>query len=155
MKSLFLLLILLPWHADVPVNFAADDPWVGTWKMNVAKSKSDPARPLTIKSLTDVRTREGEWIVLKKEVESTDGRKAINEIRYKLDGQDYAGTAGNTIAGQRVGADELHFTFKREGKVVATSVYKLAPDGCSYTTITKGIDAKGEPCTFVAVMERQ
>jgi hypothetical protein len=153
MKYLFLLLTLLLRPGGVPAT--TDDPWVGTWKMNVAKCKTDPTRPLNLKSRTDVRTRDGEWLTLRKEIESTDGRKATNEIRYKLDGQDYAGTAGNTIAGQCVGPDELHFTFKRDGQVVATAVYKLAPDGRCYTATIRGVDAKGEPYTLIAVMEKQ
>jgi hypothetical protein len=158
MKDLFLLLALTLALANTrspaaPVG--TDDPWVGTWKMILAKSKTDPERPLNIKSRTDARTRDGDWITTKTEVESTDGRKATNEVRYKLDGQDYLGSAGNTVAVTCVGPNELHFTFKRDGKVVSTGVYKLAPDGRSYTATLKGLDAKGEPYTFVAVMEKQ
>lgn len=102
-----------------------------------------------------MRTCEGEWITTKSEVESTDGRKALSEVRYKRDGQDYAGTAGNTVAVKLVAPDELHFTFKREGKVVSTGVYKLAPDGLSYTATIQGLDVRGEPYTLIAVLEKQ
>lgn len=153
MKNLLLLFALMLTLTTVPAR--SDDPWIGTWKMNTAKSKTDPARPLNIRSRTDVSTCEGEWITTKSEVESTDGRKALSEVRYKLDGQDYLGSAGNTVAGTRVGSEELHFTFKREGKVVSTGVYKLAPHGQSYTATIKGLDAKGEPYTLIAVAEKQ
>lgn len=157
MRYLFLILTLTLIPADLPATLSTivDDPWVGTWKMNIAKCKTDPQRPLNIKRRTDVRAREGEWITTKTEVESTDGRKATNEVRYKLDGHDYAGTAGNTIAVKLVALDELHFTFKREGQVVSTGVYKLAPDGWSYTATITGLDARGEPYTLVAVVEKQ
>lgn len=157
MKALFMLLCFTLISANFPptLSIIDDDPWVGTWKLNVTTCKTDPQRPLNIKSRTDVRTRDGEWITLKTEVETTDGRKATNEVRFKRDGQDYAGTAGNTVAVKLVAPDELHFTFKREGKIVSTGVYKLAPDGQSYTATIKGLDARGEPSTLIAVLEKQ
>jgi hypothetical protein len=68
------------------VVLAQSDPRIGTWKLNVAKSKSDgPPR----KSETRTYESSGDSITMHAEVINSDGSKQVYGYTGKLDGKDY------------------------------------------------------------------
>jgi hypothetical protein len=92
---------------------AANDPFLGEWKLNPAKSK-----------LIDVM-----------KVESVAGNKYAFDFgggsaeTIAPDGTDQAGLAGTTLAVTIEGADSWKVARKKDGRVLLTAYWKLSKDG--------------------------
>ena len=137
------------------VAFAQADPNVGTWKLNLAKSKFT-AGP-TPKSQTVVIVAAGKGLKVSSESVLADGTTRKTSYTSAYDGKDTAVTgppdydsvaatrAGNTITGTR----------KLAGKVVQTYKTVLSADGKTRTTTVTGTTAKGEKVDSVAVYDKQ
>src|SRR5262245_29831908 len=69
------------------ITLVAADPLVGTWKLNLAKSKYNPGP--TPKNVTFTYTEEGDWLVAKNETVEADGKSHGSNNRWKTDGKEY------------------------------------------------------------------
>ena len=91
------------WALGIAIAFAitlaaqAPSPLTGTWKLNVAKSKFDPAN-LAIKSNTIKYTITGDSITAVTDGVDAQGRATHTEYTAKLDGKTYP--FKGTIAGK-------------------------------------------------------
>lgn len=65
----------------------AADPFMGTWKMNPAKSRYNSAP--APKSATMTSTQNDDWIVGKNDTVGADGAATTATNRYKRDGNEY------------------------------------------------------------------
>ena len=137
--------------------FGADNT-LGTWKLNVAKSKYTPA-PMPIKSLTI--TREAAEGGVKQTVtgERADGTAINASYTAKYDGKDVQ-VAGNsqydTIAIKQVNANTLTDERKKTGgPYKATGRTVVSNGGKTMTTTTKGTNAEGKEFTQVLVFDKQ
>src|SRR6267143_6870802 len=124
--------------------FAADDPNMGTWKLNEAKSKPAPGA----EKLTTV-DYEAAGDQVKVTIDGTDasGKPIHNEWTGNFDGKDYAVTGDSTSdmrAYTKVDDRTLTFTAKKNGKVTVTGRVAVSADGKSRTVITTGTNAKGK-----------
>jgi hypothetical protein len=134
----------------------AADPSVGTWKLNISKSKYSPGPPPKSATITFAETaagvhRTGESI-------NADGSKTSFEYTAKYDGNDYPikGTQiYDAIAIKRIDDQTSEATLKKGGKVVATAKRVLSKDGKTMTLTISGTSAKGEKSTNVSVYEKQ
>jgi hypothetical protein len=124
--------------AGVAVVTAADNPFLGTWKVNPAKSK------FTGTTTTFEQTPSGEIRF------SGEGQS----YTFKTDGQEYEGPFGRKVTWTQ--ADDRHWTTttKQDGKVLVTGVASLSSDGKTMTTVYKGTKPNGEPIEQTVVMER-
>ena len=96
---------------------AQDNPFVGTWKLSLAKSKFDPGPPLrsrivTIEAIGENAVR---WSI--DEVDADGNHRTVVEMP-KFDGKDYPRTASrtnapDTIALKRIDAYTLEETLKK------------------------------------------
>src|SRR5512138_910321 len=84
MKTVCAIAIVLSLGA---LTLAAADPLIGSWKMNVEKSKFNPGPPP--KSVTTTYSQDGEWISIRSEGTLGDGQPFTRNNRYKMDGQEY------------------------------------------------------------------
>src|SRR5947208_385065 len=80
-----------------PMTLLAADPFIGTWKMNPAKSKYSPGP--APKSATLTYTQDGDWIVGKNDTVGADGAATTATNRYKRDGKDYPFRTANGDSG--------------------------------------------------------
>lgn len=135
---------------------AAADPIVGTWKMNVAKSKFSPGP--APKSSTTTYTQEGDWLVVKSVGVNSAGEPVNRTNRFKTDGGSYTYTGPNgpgKISVKKV--DEHTYvsttTLDAGGSTVGRSVY--SKDGKTRTQTVTGVNSKGEKLNHVIVYERQ
>jgi hypothetical protein len=138
------------------MSLLAADPFLGTWKMNPAKSKYNPGP--APKSATMAYTQDGDWIVGKSDTVGADGRATTATNRYKRDGKEYpyksaTGDSG-TIAVKAIDANTAQATIKA-GKSTLTIRTTISNDGKSFTRTTKGTDAEGRQIDNVAVYEKQ
>ena len=132
----------------------ASDPLVGTWKLNVAKSKGRAA-----KSGTTVVEAVGKGVKLSVDLVDADGVSRKWGFTANYDGKDNPVTGnspyGDVVALTRVDANTTRITNKQGGKVTGVQTIVVSGDGKTRTTTTKGTGAKGEDIDSVAFYEKQ
>ena len=154
MKARTILLTLLVCIVGAAVCFA-DDPQIGTWKLNEAKSKIAAGSP---KLTTVVYEAAGDSV--KVTVDGTDGtgKPAHSEWTGKYDGQDYPVT-GDPSADMRsykkVNDHTLAFTNKKGDKVTISGRGVVSANGKTRTVTTNGTDSNGKKFTSTAVYDKQ
>src|ERR1700687_4373524 len=122
------------------VALAADNT-IGTWKLNVEKSKYTPA-PMPVKSLTVTREASDGGVKQTTTGERADGTAANSSYTAKYDGKDVQVTGNapyDTIAIKQVNANTLTDARKKTGgKYHGTSRLVVSNGGKTMTTTTKG-----------------
>lgn len=137
------------------VALAADN-WIGTWKMNPAKSKYSPGpapKSLTIKFET---TPDG--IKLTSDLVSADGNPAHGEYLSKFDGVDVPWTGNpdaDTASIKKIDDNTYENVWKKDGKPTITAKAVVSKDGKTFTTFQKGTNAKGQSVNNTIVYDRQ
>ena len=100
--------------------FFADDPQMGTWKLNETKSKFAPG---AAKNHTVVYEAAGDNLKITVDGTDKEGKSTHNEWTGKFDGKDYAVTGDPTSdmrSYSKVDDRTLKMTVKKDGKVTAT-----------------------------------
>jgi hypothetical protein len=144
--------------AITTVAALAADNTIGTWKLDVAKSKYTPA-PMPVKSLTITREASDGGVKVTTTGERTNG--PINATyTAKYDGTEVKVTGSNLtydmIAIKQVNANTLTDERKKTGgsyKVTGRTV--VSNGGKTMTTTTKGTNADGKEFTSVLVFDKQ
>jgi hypothetical protein len=130
---------------------------VGTWKVNLAKSKYSPASAAP-KSATVTNEPVGDGFKAVVDAVDSTGRAIHSEYTYRFDGKDVPvpGDPSRDMTSVRKIDD---FTFeqinKKNGKVTTTSRCVYAKDGKSRTFTTTGITPQGQVVNNVVVYDRQ
>ena len=124
----------------------AADPFIGTWKMNPAKSRSSGPLPM---SITSIETNKGfvhDWV-------DADGKAGHFSWEGKVDGKDYP-VVGNpdidTLSARKTSPNTLEYMFKKAGKEVGRGQAVVSKDGKTYTS-TGSVGAG----TYSDFMEKQ
>ena len=137
--------------AGARLAIAQTDPHVGTWVLNVEKSKYAPGT--APKSQTSVFAAAGQGIKVTTAAVTATG-KTNTEYTASFDGKDHP-VKGNpdwdTTAIKRVDARTIEFTRKRGGKVVQTARSVVAADGKTRTVTVTGVNAQGQKVNTVAL----
>jgi hypothetical protein len=134
----------------------AADPAIGTWKLNVAKSKYMPGPTPKSATLTYEETADG----IKRTGESVDadGKTTSFEYTAKFDGKDYPVTGSDlydAISLKRINEQTAEGTLKKSGKVVSDARRVVSKDGKVMTLTMTGTNPKGEKMHNVAVYDKQ
>src|ERR1700746_336749 len=106
-----------------------DDPQMGTWKLNEAKSKFAPGVP---KNHTVVYEAAGDNVKVTVDGTDKDGKPTHNEWTGKFDGKDYPVTGDPTSdmrSYKKVGDRALKLTVKKDGKVTIIGRIVVSADG--------------------------
>jgi hypothetical protein len=132
---------------------AADDPMMGTWKLNEAKSKISPGAP---KNTMVVYAAAGDQIKITVDGSDADGKSAHSEWTGKFDGKDYpvTGDATADMRSYKKEGKDLELTNKKEGKVTVTGKVVVSADGKTRTVTISWTDAKGAKMTSTAVYDK-
>jgi len=155
MKTKTILMSLALWFVAAALCFAADDPQMGTWKLNEAKSKFAPG---TQKNNAVTYEMAGEKMKVTADGVDGKGNAVHSEWTGKFDGKDHpvAGNSGeDTRAYRKINDRTLAFTSKKDGKVVVTGRVVVAADGKSRAVTTTGTDAKGKKFKNTGVFDKQ
>jgi hypothetical protein len=136
------------------VAFAqATSPLVGTWNLNVAKSKSP------FKSGTSVIEAVGEGIKFTVDLVGTDGTKSHWGFTANYDGKDVPVTGdspyGDTVAVTKVNERTIQIAGKYKGKPSTTHVITVSADGKTRTSTAKGTDKTGKAIDAISFYEKQ
>ena len=135
---------------------AAADPVIGTWQLNVSKSKFTPGP--APKSETRTYSQSGPSITLVIKRVGADGNEMTSQATYQLDGKDYPWTGDpsfDSLSVKQVDSNTVEFTTKKAGKVVQTGSRTVSKDGKTLTHKSKGTTAKGEKSEDVLVFDKQ
>jgi phage tail sheath gpL-like len=153
MKARAIILTLALCFVGVAVCFAADA-FIGTWKLNEAKSKIS-AGP---KNTTVVYEAVGDSVKVITDGTGGDGKPSHSEWTGKFDGKDYPVTgdpSSDSRALKKIDDHTLTLTVKKGDKVTTTGRIVLSADGKTRTVTTSGTNAKGDKVTSTAVYDRQ
>src|SRR5215467_7604440 len=154
MKSQTTVLILALCFFGAALSFA-DDPLMGTWKLNETKSKFSAE---ATKNHTVVYETVGENIKITADGTDKDGKSTHNEWTGKFDGKDYPVTgdpASDMRSYQKVGDRVLKMKIKKDGKVTITGRIIVSADGKTRIVTTSEPGAKGKGFRNRSVYEKQ
>jgi hypothetical protein len=154
MKTQMTGLTLALCFLGVAVCFA-DDPQMGTWKLNEAKSKFAPGVP---KNHTVAYETAGDNVKITVDGTDKDGKSTHNEWTGKFDGKDYPVTGDPTSdmrSYQKVGDRVLKMTIKKDGKVTITGRIIVSADGKTRIVTAGEAGAKGKGFRNRSVYDKQ
>jgi hypothetical protein len=137
---------------------AQSNPVVGTWKLNLTKSKFDPGP--APKSLTRKVEAQGDGLKYTFEGVGADGKSLAYGFTVKFDGKDYPVTGSmpagaDSISGKKIDANNYEATLKKGGKVIGTSKVSISTDGKIATVDASGTNAAGAKTHDVQVYDKQ
>ena len=155
MKTKTVGLILALCFVAAAVCFAADDPQMGTWKLNEAKSKLTPEGG---KNTTVAYEAAGDQVKVTIDGTDKDGKSTHNEWTGKFDGKDYAVTGdpkSDMRSYTKIDDHTLKFTVKKDGKTTVTGRIVVAADGKSRMVTAHGAGEKGKESKEKAAYDKQ
>jgi hypothetical protein len=131
---------------------------VGTWKLNLTKSKFDPGP--APKSLTRKVEAQGDGLKYTFEGTGADGKPVSYGFAVKFDGKDYPITGSmpagaDSISVKRVDANNYEATLKKGGKALGTSKVTVSTDGKVTTVESSGMNAAGAKTHDLQVYDKQ
>jgi hypothetical protein len=138
---------------------AQSNPEIGTWKLNVAKSKYVGMQ--APQSQTRTYEAQGDALKVTRDGIAGDGSRISYTDTTKFDGKDFpisgmgAPNGADTIAEKRIDANTITYTLKKEGRAVLTGTGRVSKDGKVLTITSKGTDAQGQPTSSTAVYDKQ
>lgn len=142
--------------AMTAMGAGAADHSLGTWKLNLEKSKFTPSAP--VKSLTSTREASDGGVKVTTTGELPDGTPINASYTVKYDGKDYPATGApfDTIALEQVDPNTYTARLKNtSNKYVTTGRSVVSADGKTMTTTTTGTDGKGDPISYTMVYDKQ
>jgi hypothetical protein len=133
---------------------AQADPFVGTWKLNVEKSKFVPGPA----PQSSTRTWDASGMVMVNGINAA-GKATSYGYTIKTDGKEYAtvGAIPNTadkITSKKIDANSYEATFTKAGTPVETTSFKISDGGKTLTIHAKGTSPAG-PFDNLQVWEKQ
>jgi hypothetical protein len=134
----------------------AADKWLGTWKLNVEKSKFSPGPGP--KSLTLKFEASPEGTKHTSDGVNAEGKPIRGLYTSKWDGKEvpYEGNPNaDTASPKKVDDNTYTNTWKKAGNVTITAKVVVSADGKTLTVTQTGKNAKGEAVNTTAVYEKQ
>ena len=158
MKARMIALVVAMVVLSVGV-WADDNPLIGKWKVNLAKTKYNVGTPP--KSQVITYDMVGEALRLTAEIDNPQGHQT-NSYTAKYDGKDYPFTStardavkGQTVRLKRIDATTTQRTTYFNGKQIGTVTEVVSKDGKTLTRTQKGINAQGQPIDNIQVLDKQ
>ena len=135
--------------------YAADNS-LGTWKLNMEKSKFSPSAP--VKSLTSTREASDGGVKVTTTGERADGVAIDSSYTAKYDGSEaeVTGAPFDAISIKQVNANTFTLSErKKDGKLSMRGRSVVAKDGKTMTSTLRGTNADGKPYSATMVWEKQ
>ncbi len=154
MKARTYLVALAISLIGVSLSFA-DNPNMGTWKLNEAKSKI-PAG--FMKNTTVVYEAAGTDIKVSTDGTSADGQSMHTEWTGKFDGKSHPLTGdpnADSRSYRRINSHTTALTNSKGGKVIASGRIVISADGKTRTLTITGTDSAGKKVSSTAYYDKQ
>jgi hypothetical protein len=155
MRKFFVCLSVLGLATSFAGQALAGDNWVGSWKLNAAKSQMG-ANAIRAQTLKFEATAGG--IKLTSDGTDADGKPMHGGYTSKFDGKDVPWTGNpmaDTASPKRIDDNTYENVWKKAGKVTVTAKVSVSKDGKTLTVSQTGTDEKGKAVSSVAVYDRQ
>ncbi len=134
---------------------ATPDRWIGTWKLNPAKSHFESGPLPKSRTMTLEEVAGG----MKAISDLLDDYGSVHiEFSARYDGKDVpmrGSSPGSTIALTRLDASTFDSIQKNNGNITVTTRFAVSKDGKILTVSAGGIDPQGKKFTNVSVFDRQ
>jgi hypothetical protein len=134
----------------------AGDNWLGSWKLDAAKSKYSPGPGPKSQTLKFEATPAG--IKLTTDGVSAEGTPMHAEYVSKFDGKEVpweGNPNADTAAPKKIDDNSYENTWKKAGKVTIVAKVAVSKDGKTLTVSQTGTDSKGQAVSHTEVYERQ
>jgi hypothetical protein len=134
----------------------AAENWLGTWKLNVAKSSFVPAPGPKSLTLKFERTKDG--IKFTGDGVDAEGKPTHTEFVSKFDGQEvpYKGNPdADTASPKKIDDNSYENVWKKDGKTTVTGKYVVSEDGKTLNVTQTGTDAKGRTVNSTIIYDKQ
>ncbi|MGI8836847.1 MAG: hypothetical protein ACR2H4_09445 [Pyrinomonadaceae bacterium] len=154
MKARIVVLSLAVFFATGVVCFA-QNPHMGTWTLNEAKSKFSAG---ATKNNTVIYEAAGDQIKVIVDGVAGDGTAVHHEWTGKFDGKYYAVTGDPTSdmrAYRRINNHTMSLTGKKDGKITVTGRITVTANGRSRTITTYATNSEGRRVSNRAVYDKQ
>ena len=151
-----LLSVLLTVASAVVVAAPAADPVIGSWQLNVAKSKFSPGPAPKSDTRTYAATDQGTMMTWKSV--GADGKETVVKSTFKADGNDYPATGAanfDSLALKQVDDHTVQSTQKMGGKVIGATTRTVSKDGKVLTLDSKGTGPTGVKYSNTLVYDKQ
>jgi hypothetical protein len=139
-------------------TLAQSDPFVGTWELNVAKSKFGPGA----ERRSETRIVESSPTGMKVSVDRTNADGSDQQYNYttNFDGKPHPITGmapygADSVAVTLGTSNALSFKLTKGGKTVGSGTSLVSADAKTLTLTSKGIDANGKIVSSVAVYDKR
>jgi hypothetical protein len=149
------IVMMLAFCFTAALCMAADDAFMGTWKLNEAKSKMGSGAS---QNSMVVYAADGENVKITTDGKDADGKPSHSEWVGKFDGKDYPVTGdpnAETRSYTKVNDTTLRAVNKKGGKATMEVDIVLAADGKSRTVTFNGTDSMGKKVTSTGVYDKQ
>ncbi len=141
----------------VPMGVTGDEPFSGTWTLNLAKSTfSTPTPPLrSLKAKIEAHDNS-----IKAVIDGVDssGGSLHYAFEAKFDGKDYPFTGDpgvDTVALTRIDGNTFDILWKKAGKEAGSAREAVSKDGRTWTETEKMKEAKGQERINIYVYNKQ
>ena len=158
MKTRIMALVLAMLVVSVGLR-ADDNPLIGKWKINLAKTKYNAGTPPKNKVITYDMV--GDALRLTAEIDNAQGHQT-NSYTAKYDGKEYAFTStardavqGQTVRLKRIDANTTQRTTYFKGKQIGTVTEVVSKDGKTLMRTQKGVNPQGQPIDNIQILDRQ
>jgi hypothetical protein len=146
------------WTVSSAAQSQSKDPWIGTWKTDLAKSTFSPGpKPAVAATVTIERSGGG----MKTTIDAADpeGKPTHTETVWMFDGKDHpvkGALAPNTTATyKRIDDRTFEVENKVDGKPTTTTRVAISTDGKMMTATQTGKNVQGENVNNVIVASKQ
>ena len=156
-KNLFLSALVVSFVMSASASMAAAaDSWLGSWKLNIAKSKYLPGPAPKSQSLKFEATPAG--IKVSTDAVGADGTATKGGFTSRFDGKDvpYAGNPdADPAAPRRIEDTSYENAWTMGGKATVTAKAAVSADGKTLTVTQTGTNSKGATVNISAVYDKQ
>jgi hypothetical protein len=136
---------------------ASDNSFLGTWKLNTAKSKYSPGP--APKEVTVKFEQDGDKIRRVATGTKGDGSSINEDSSIPWDGKDHLVSKPSepptTVAVTQVNARTVNAVVKHDGKVTDTIHAVVSKDGKTVKSTDHGVNEKGQKVHDIDILERQ
>ena len=137
------------------ILLAQSNPFVGTWKLNLAKSKDPGAFPK--EETLSVQVVDGQRQVT---IKGTATNGSPISFKYEVPdngglGKVLAGGPYDAVAGKRIDANTREVSYMMRGKGVLQLRSAVSKDGNTMSLTVEGTDDQGKTFSGLAVFDRQ
>jgi hypothetical protein len=138
------------------IAFPQSHPWLGTWKLNLAKSTFSPGPPP--RSITVAFQAEEQGLRLTFDIIDAQGNSAKGVVMLFDDGKPHPVTgnpAYDAASYKRINESTYEVTRTKVGKVVQILTDVVSGDGKTMTLTATGVNANGQQINDIQVYDKQ